>query len=282
MSIDRPAGLSAGFHAHLRRAGVPGLSHAGDQHAPSSWVIGTHVHDVWELYLQLAGPATRWVVAGRTWEVPSRALLAVPPRVPHAMATSSTAPYHFHFAALDPAVVLPPDELRPVWRQRRPFVITDASSMIAPFESFLREVTRRQPLRAAGLAHTAAMVLIEASRLAEGRRPGRSPAVHPAVAHARRLIETLLAEGPTVAELAAATHLSPAHFAELFRAETGETPGRYRTRLRVERARLLLTETDLTITMIAADLGYSSPQHFATAFRAATGTTPSGFRDAES
>ncbi|MFD0149512.1 helix-turn-helix transcriptional regulator [Streptomyces sp. NPDC055721] len=73
-----------------------------------------------------------------------------------------------------------------------------------------------------------------------------------------------------------------------FRTEIGETPARYRTRLRMERARLLLAETDLPIcrsavlpiTVIAMDLGYSSSQHFATAFRRETDTTPSRYRSA--
>jgi AraC-like DNA-binding protein len=194
------------------------------------------------------------------------------------MAASSTAPYHFYFAALAPADIVPPDEVHPLWRQRQPFVITDAGSMVTPFELFLREVTTHQPLRRAGLTYTAALLVTEATRLADGRQPGRRLAMHPAVATARRIIENRLAEGLTVEDLAAAAHLSPAHFAELFRTETGETPGRYRTRLLMERARLLLTETDLPITTIAADLGYSSSQHFATAFRRETGTTPSRYR----
>ncbi|MFB7209170.1 helix-turn-helix domain-containing protein [Streptomyces sp. NPDC056255] len=55
--------------------------------------------------------------------------------------------------------------------------------------------------------------------------------------------------------MAAAAHLSPAHFAELFRTGIGETPARYRTRRRMERDRLLLAETGLPITVIAMDLG---------------------------
>ncbi|MFF3786931.1 helix-turn-helix domain-containing protein [Streptomyces sp. NPDC001933] len=278
MTIERPTGLSAGFHAHLRQAGVPGLAHAGDQHAPTSWVIGSHTHDVWELYLQLTGPPTRWTVADHTWHVPARGLLMVPPDVPHAMAESSTAPYHFHFAALAPADIVPPDDLHPLWGQRRPFVITDAGSMVAPFALFLREVATHQPLRTVGLACAAALLVIEASRLADSRPPVRHLAMHPAIATANRRIENHLADGLTVDDLAVAAHLSPAHFAELFRTEIGETPARYRTRLRMERARLLLAETDLPITVIAMDLGYSSSQHFATAFRRETDTTPSRYR----
>ncbi|GAA2810918.1 hypothetical protein GCM10010441_39460 [Kitasatospora paracochleata] len=128
------------------------------------------------------------------------------------------------------------------------------------------------------MACTAALLVIEASRLAQSRPPGRHLAMHPAVATAKRRIEHRLAEGRTVDELAAEVRLSPAHFAELFRAEIGEPPARYRTRLRTERARLLLAETDLTITAIAMDLGYSSSQHFATAFRRETDETPSRYR----
>ncbi|MGP3991904.1 helix-turn-helix transcriptional regulator [Streptomyces sp. 3N207] len=278
MSIDRPTGLKAGFHAHLQQAGVPGLVHAGDQHAPTSWVIRSHTHEVWELYLQLAGPPTRWTVADRTCHVPSRGLLAVPPGVPHAMAASSTAPYHFHFAALAPADIVPPADLNPMWQQHQPIVVTDATAMITPFELFLREVTTYQPLRTGGLTHTAALLIIEASRLAHGRQVGRALALHPAIATAKRLIGTHLAESLTVEDLAAGARLSPAYLAELFRTQTGETPGRYRTRLRTERARMLLSETDRPITTIAAELGYSSSQHFATAFRRETGTTPSKYR----
>lgn len=154
----------------------------------------------------------------------------------------------------------------------------DAGSLVAPFELFLREVTTFQSQRTAGLTYTAALLVTEVSRLAQGGRPGRQLALHPAVATAKRLIEHGLADHLTVADLAGAAHLSPAHLAELFHAEMGETPGRYRTRLRMERARMLLTETDLPITVVAADLGYSSSQHFATAFRHETGSTPSRYR----
>lgn len=278
VSIERLAGLAAGFHAHLRRSGVPGLVHAGDQHAPSSWFIGMHSHDTWELYLQLGGPATSWAVGDRGCTVPPRGLLAVPPGVPHTMTALSTAPYHFCFLALSPADILPPGDLHPLWHRRRPFTIADAGSLVAPFELFLREVTTDRPMRAVGLAHTAALVLIEATRLAASSRPGRPLALRPAIARARLLIETHLADRLTIGDLAAAAHLSPAYFAELFRAETGQSPGQYRNRLRIERARLLLAETDMPVTMIAADLGYSSSQHFATAFRRGTGATPSQYR----
>jgi AraC-like DNA-binding protein len=50
------------------------------------------------------------------------------------------------------------------------------------------------------------------------------------------------------------------------------------TQVRVERARELLAERDLSITDVAAELGYSAPAHFARAFRRETGLSPRHYR----
>ncbi len=50
------------------------------------------------------------------------------------------------------------------------------------------------------------------------------------------------------------------------------------SQVRVERARELLAERDLSITDVAAELGYSAPAHFARAFRRETGLSPGHYR----
>jgi AraC family transcriptional regulator len=81
-------------------------------------------------------------------------------------------------------------------------------------------------------------------------------------------------------ELAAAAHLSPFHFARLFKKLTGATPHNYLAALRAARAQALLSETDLSVTEIGARVGYGSSSHFAKAFRQATGISPRDFRRA--
>ncbi len=81
-------------------------------------------------------------------------------------------------------------------------------------------------------------------------------------------------------EIAAAAHLSPFHFARLFKKLTGASPHAYLASLRVERAQMLLAETDLSVTEIGARVGYSSSSHFAKAFRQAAGLSPRAFRNA--
>jgi AraC family transcriptional regulator len=94
------------------------------------------------------------------------------------------------------------------------------------------------------------------------------------------LMHARLAENLPLDEIASAAHLSPFHFARLFKKLTGATPHAYLAALRAARAQTLLADTDFSITEVGARVGYDSPSHFAKAFRQATGLSPSAFRNA--
>ena len=97
----------------------------------------------------------------------------------------------------------------------------------------------------------------------------------------RRAIELMLAQLDqelSLKDLAAASYLSPFHFARLFKKLTGTTPHAYLAGLRNATAQKLLAETDLSITEISARVGYLSPSHFTKGFRQSTGLTPRAFR----
>ena len=83
-----------------------------------------------------------------------------------------------------------------------------------------------------------------------------------------------------LAEIAGAAYLSEFHFARLFKKITGATPHTYLASLRIEKARRLLAETDLSIVEVGAQVGYASQSYFTKVFREATGMTPKAFRDA--
>lgn len=78
--------------------------------------------------------------------------------------------------------------------------------------------------------------------------------------------------------LARAVQLSDAHFSRSFKKSTGFSPSRYLTKLRMERARRLLRETDMPILEVALEVGYASPSHFAQVFRKEIGVLPSDYR----
>ncbi len=99
----------------------------------------------------------------------------------------------------------------------------------------------------------------------------------------RRAVELMHArmeESLPLEEIASAAHLSPFHFARLFKKLTGATPHAYLAALRTARAQTLLADTNLSITEVGARVGYDSPSHFAKAFRQSTGLSPSAFRKA--
>jgi len=93
------------------------------------------------------------------------------------------------------------------------------------------------------------------------------------------LMHTQLDQELTLKQLAAASYLSPFHFARLFKKLTGASPHNYLAGIRATRAQLLLAETDLSVTEIGARVGYLSGSHFTKAFRLATGATPREFRN---
>ena len=63
-----------------------------------------------------------------------------------------------------------------------------------------------------------------------------------------------------------------------FKASTGATPHAYVIECRIEEAKRLLRETDISLADIALTVGFSSQAHLSTRFRFATGTTPKEFR----
>lgn len=80
--------------------------------------------------------------------------------------------------------------------------------------------------------------------------------------------------------VAAIAGYSPYHFIRLFKQAYGESPGRYLSRRRVERAQDLLRSANLTVSEVCAAVGFESLGSFCTRFKQFTGQTPTEFRDA--
>lgn len=96
---------------------------------------------------------------------------------------------------------------------------------------------------------------------------------------ARDHIDRHYAEPLDLGALAAVAGVSKYHFVRTFEAAYGETPIRYLTRRRIERAQDLLRNANLTVTEICMAVGFASLGSFSGRFTRLVGETPTAYRD---
>ena len=100
------------------------------------------------------------------------------------------------------------------------------------------------------------------------------------IARVQHYIEKHYGESITISELAELSNLSASTFGRLFKKEMGATPMQYLLEVRLNKAKLLLGRTHMSLTEIANQCGFSSSAHLGATFKIATGVTPSEFRKA--
>ncbi len=96
---------------------------------------------------------------------------------------------------------------------------------------------------------------------------------------AKDLVDARYHEPLSVADLATAAGLSPAHFSRRFKQTFGESPHQYLLTRRLERAAALLRTTDWTVAAVCFAVGWESVGSFTTSFRRMFGGTPQDYRN---
>jgi transcriptional regulator GlxA family with amidase domain len=107
----------------------------------------------------------------------------------------------------------------------------------------------------------------------------RADPLIPHLRRARDLADAQFAVPLDLETLAKAANVSKFHFCRRFADIYGETPMRYLTRRRVERAQDLLRSANLTVTEVCTLVGFSSLGSFSARFRQLVGETPREYRD---
>ena len=135
------------------------------------------------------------------------------------------------------------------------------------------------PLAAESLANLLAVHLIRyvsAPRRLERGRDGVLPRGR--LRAVEEYIEEHLDGSPSLEQMAATAHLSVYHFARQFRAATGLPPHQYVISRRVERAKQLLQEGDLSLAEVAAAAGFADQSKLSHTFKRVVGVSPRQFR----
>lgn len=98
---------------------------------------------------------------------------------------------------------------------------------------------------------------------------------------ASRVIEFLrknVCEKLEISDICTALHYNKSHIFKQFKRATNCSVMAYFTRLKIDRAKRMLRETNLSVTQISETLSFDSPNYFAKAFKKTTGYTPSRYR----
>jgi transcriptional regulator GlxA family with amidase domain len=114
-----------------------------------------------------------------------------------------------------------------------------------------------------------------------GRAVGQDPELLRRLLRAKDRMDAASHEAWPVQRLAKVSGVSQAHFARSFKDAFGAPPHRYLLTRRLERAKAMLRDTDLSITEIAFATGWESLGAFGRTFRDVTGESPGELRARE-
>jgi transcriptional regulator GlxA family with amidase domain len=218
-------------------------------------------------------------VAGRDHHLKEGAFLAVGPGVEHWLSERPKREYHIYFAGVDLRHVLKREpECRESWKGADHLLIVEAGGLAEPFGDLMQEVTGARFGRSRGVQLALDRLVLMATRLLRPEGGGRNDLDHPATNRARYLVERQPERPWQLAELARAAGVSPAHLRRCFRRDIGLSPRRFVLKMRIARACRSLVETDVSITTLAHELGFSSSQHFAQVFRSHLGEAARDYR----
>jgi AraC family transcriptional regulator len=76
-------------------------------------------------------------------------------------------------------------------------------------------------------------------------------------------------------------HMSPSYFSRLFKQSTGLSPHQYVIQDRVDRAKQLLRQRELSIAEISDCLGFTHQSHFSHHFKRLVGSSPKAFLNSQ-
>lgn len=104
--------------------------------------------------------------------------------------------------------------------------------------------------------------------------PTRIGVRHPKLSQVIQMMEGNIEDPMSPAELAEEVGMSTRQLERLFRRYLNRSPKRYYMELRLQKARNLLMQTDMSVINVALACGFASPSHFSKCYRSHYNTTP--------
>lgn len=102
---------------------------------------------------------------------------------------------------------------------------------------------------------------------------------HPSmIQNIKQYMDKHCAENISLVSMAEHFFINPSYLSQIFKKKTNDTFLNYLTKIRIEKAKCLLLETDLKVYEISDQVGYKDPKYFSKIFEKYTGIKPSDFK----
>ncbi len=256
-----------------------------------------HFHESMELYFLLEGERF-YFVEQDTYRISSHTAMLVGRNRIHKTSTVSNNPYHKRFllqfdaAVFDPlleAMGLPAmDEIEKNYAAVASFSDQDWDLICHLIEHLKALCSQPDPMAESMIRFHAVELLslfLRNRSSYQTLRYKRSDSdllvhtgVHQKVHEVARFLQQNCTDKISLDELASRFYLSRSYLTRIFRSITGFTVTEYQTFCRLQKAQLLLTDTDLSITEIASQTGFGNVTYFERVFKSSTGNTPLSYR----
>lgn len=269
--------------------GAPRTDVAIDAHVanyfecPPQWRLDERTRPNYQLWLITDGSATFTLDRSSRADLGTKSALIIPPGVRHRGVHDPNDPmrcFVIHFVGRrhgQPTNVLWPTSTI------TDFPVRDWNGLLECAAELCHEVSAPSP-ESALLANAAVARLLglihRAARVGDARftRLGLSSTTTAGIAAVLEYIGEHYASDLSLSDLCATAAVSAGHLNYLFRTTVGVSPMEYLRRHRLDRAKLMLEETDLSISDIAEAVGYRDAFHFSRTFRRVEGLAPSRYR----
>ena len=145
------------------------------------------------------------------------------------------------------------------------------------YDAAKKEEAHAQQLLAGIVNHLIGMMYALERNIVLGKNSNHVNMINRARLRIREALESSL----TIQQIAEELGCSYSNFRKLFKEYTGLSPATYQQDLKLQRAKELLSTTNLSVKEIAYRLNFDSPDYFSAKFKIKTGRKPSDFRQKE-
>lgn len=245
------------------------VEQAGEYHCKPEHAYPVDAYRIgeWTRVTYLAAGEALLDFEGNEMRVGTGDLVVVPPNHPYVYRSEQVSHYHW-FALAGKWVSL--------WGERPGILQLSPGSDVELAAGFvaIRETLILQPpgypLKAIGRLYDL-MARLELLRSGSMQASSNYP---DAVRNAMVFLQENYTQSFSAAETAAHVHVSQSYLRELFEKWVGESPKRYHTRRRIERARRLLRDQRLPVKVVAMQVGFNDVSNFSRVFKQMTGSSP--------